>query len=160
MDGSEFGFDAVFTGTGLRNELVVVSAGEAAASRAAPLVTGLCRTLDQLGSKKPVTTVLIEDGADPEAVERISEFSRVLVVDSTAANNDEVRRTIAVLLPLQLPSNGIQASDPLHLALAELGSGATQEQKALIAAAEYGAGAVRQRLERLLADALRPGPEA
>ncbi|MDQ1551369.1 MAG: hypothetical protein QOD50_791, partial [Actinomycetota bacterium] len=109
--GSSLDFDAAVKGTGASHDLVVLATSNTPASHLVRLLSALSRTLDQVDSRRPVSLVLLGSGVDAQAMISLEQHSRVLTIDSAAPDPDEIRRAIAVLLPLNLP-NGQSAGRP------------------------------------------------
>ncbi len=60
------------------------------------------RSLDALGSRRTLTLVLVGKRIDADVAEDLSEICRLLMVSATA-DDTQLRDSLAVLLPLELP---------------------------------------------------------
>ena len=154
VDGTAFDFDAAVVGTDVSHDLVVVSGPSARPQRLVQLVTGLSRTLDRLQSRRPVSLVLVGTPMERSAMAELENHARVLVIEGNAPTSEEVQRAIAVLLPLSLTSSIAAAVDPLEELTATLGSGTTDEHRALVDSARHGSVGVREELRRYIDDAV------
>ena len=148
--GSAFDFDAVVKGTGVSNDLVIVAMSPTEPRRLVRLVSGLTRTLDQVASRRPVTLVLLGKPLDVSTLTELERHARVLSIGNADPGLDEVRRAVAVLLPLTLPSTTNRGSDPLTEVANELGPSLSNEHQAFIEAAKVGPDAVQESLRRYI----------
>jgi len=146
--GSKFDFDAAASGTGTSHDLVVVADVGQNAGRLTRLISGLNRTLDQAQSRRPVSLVLIGAGQHGHLATELGRHARVLTLDSTEPNEDEIRRAISVLLPLKLPSASALSGNPLEEVASKLGASLTAEHQQFIDAAQLG----RAEVEMALSD--------
>lgn len=156
VGGSAFDFDAALRGTGLSHDLVVIASAETSSRRLLRLLSGLGRVLDQLGSRRPVTLVLVGQSSEASLVADLEQHARVLAVDGQSPL-EQVRRALAVLLPLTLPASSASSSDPLATLAAVLGPTATAEHEALVRAAGDGPDAVREALRQYIDAAVTSG---
>ena len=147
--GAEFDFEAAARGTGTSHDLVLVATDQVRTRRLKRLVAGLARSLDIVSSRRPVSLVFLGAIAVSERVE-LERYVRVLCVGSSSPSLLEIKKAIAVLLPLKLPTADlVHGSDPVNEMIINLGrSKATSEHIALIRAADDGADAVREKLRR------------
>lgn len=144
--GTSFEFDAAARGTEVSHDLVVVAASEMAPRRLVQLLSGLARTLDRVASRRPVTLVLVGEAMGPSTTSALERHARVLRIESDDPEPEEVRRAVAVLMPLALPTAGRQGRDPLGEATEVLGPALTVEHELLLDAARVGPDAVRSTL--------------
>lgn len=151
--GSTFDFDAAASGTGVSHDLVVVATGDARPRRLAQMLSALSRTLDQVNSKRPVTLVMSSATPDASSVADLERHARVLRIASDDPEPEEVRRAVAVLMPLVLPAATSRGSDPLSEVAKLIGPSASKEHQALIDSAKSGPDAVRDALRRYIDEA-------
>lgn len=146
--GSTFDFDAAARGTGVSHDLVVVATSPTAPRRLVRLLSGLSRTLDQVESRRPVSLVLVGEPLNASDIADLEEYARVLTIESADPDLEQVRRAVAILTPLALPSAGSRGRDPLAEVATVLGSSVSPEHQALIEAARVGPEEVRDSLRR------------
>jgi hypothetical protein len=99
----QFKFAAGFVGTGVSPDLIVVIDTVAESElRVQQQAEALARTLDSLGSRRPLTLVIAGPRFSDGVAQAVSRIGRVLYADDAS---DEVRLSdsLAVLLPLSLP---------------------------------------------------------
>lgn len=154
VGGSTFDFDAAAKGTGVSHDLVVVASSETPPRRLVRLLSGLSRTLDQVESRRPVSVVLLGERLDAPTIGDMERHARVLTVESPDPDAEDVRRAIAVLMPLVVPSATSHPKDPLSEVAEILGASATGEHEALIDAAKVGPREVRESLRRYINGAI------
>ena len=148
--GSSFDFDAAVRGTGVSHDLVVLATSSTTARHLARLLSGLSRTLDQIESKRPVSLVLLGETVDARTMTSLEQHSRVLTIDSDSPNPDEIRRAVAVLLPLTLPTEQSAGRPPLTVVEEKLGGAVSDEHQKFIDAAKVGPDEVRDWLRRYI----------
>jgi hypothetical protein len=78
----------------------------------------------------------------------LERHARILAIESGQPEPDEVRRAIAVLLPLELPTGSSQGRDPLTEVAEMLGSAMSDEHRAFLEAARVGPDEVRETLRQ------------
>lgn len=154
--GTTFDFDAAVTGIGVSNDLVVVSAQEIDSRRLVRLLSGLSRSLDRSGSRRPVSLVLLGTPSDQSVIAELENHARVMVIDCGEPTEEVIRASIAVLLPLDLPGAQKVSVDPLEELVTSLASEMTPEHGSLIDAARIGTDAVREAFRDYIDDAV-PG---
>lgn len=157
--GSTFDFDAAARGTGVSHDLVVVATSPTDPRRLVRLLSGLSRTLDQAKSRRPVSLVLLGDPLHASAIADLEQYARVLTLETSDPDQDQVHRAIAVLTPLRLPSADSRGRDPLAEVAAAIGSSLSEEHQALIEAARIGPNEVRETLRRYIDDAVGASTE-
>jgi len=155
--GSTFDFDAAARGTGVSHDLVVVATSSKAHRRLVRLLSALSRTLDHVGSRRPVSLVLLGGPPDGSVTADLERHARVLAIESGDPEPDQVRLAVAVLMPLALPSATTRGKDPLTEVAEILGSSLSKEHRALLEAAKVGPDEVRETLRRYV-DAAANGP--
>lgn len=148
--GSSFDFDAAMKGTGASHDLVVLATASTPARHLVRLLSALSRTLDQVESRRPVSLVLLGDAVDAPTITSLEQHARVLTVDIGAPDPSEIRRAIAVLLPLELPTGQSAGRPPLAVVAEKLGDAASDEHMKFIEAAQVGPEAVRDWLRRYI----------
>lgn len=148
--GTTFDFDAAVKGTGVSHDLVIVATSATTPRRLAQLLSGLSRTLDQVQSRRPVSLVLLGQHSTAATMADLERHARVMTIDSESPNDDEVRRAVAVLLPLSLPSTTRQGREPLDEVAATLGVRLSDEHQSLINKAKVGPEAVREALRNYI----------
>jgi hypothetical protein len=148
--GSSFDFDAAVKGTGVSHDLVILATSNTSQLRLVRLLSGLSRTLDQIESRRPVTLVLLGETADLRTMASLERNSRVLTIESDAPHRDQIRRAIAVLLPLTLPTEQSPGRPPLTVVAEKLGGALSDEHQKFIDAAQVGSDEVRDWLRRYI----------
>jgi hypothetical protein len=156
--GSTFDFDAAVKGTGVSHDLVVVATSTTAPRRLVRLLSGLSRTLDQVESRRPISLVLLGELFDAPTMADLERYARVLTIESDAPAPDQVRRAVAVLMPLTLPTEQSQGKAPLTEVAENLGRTLSSEHQVLIDAARIGPEEVRESLRRYLDAAAQGEP--
>ncbi len=157
--GTALDFEAAVTGTGPSHDLVIVAPSPHHTSRLVRLMSALSRTLDQFGSTRPVSLVLVGEEIDQRMLTELERHARVLSVGSLAPSPEDVRQAVAVLLPLSLPSATERGTDPLAEVRRSLGQTLSAEHQLLIEAARIGPEAVRNALREYIDAALREEDE-
>lgn len=150
--GAEFDFETAFVGTGVSHDLVVLATSATSVQRLTRLMASLSRALDQLSSKRPIT--LVVHGESPSLLERdeLERHGRLLLVGEEFSEAD-VKRAIAVLMPLVLPSTQSGGKDPMVEVRKALSSNANSaEHLALVEAAPGGVETVRNALREFIDD--------
>jgi len=149
-----FEFAALLLGSDHANDLIVVIDtlvdGEA---RIRQKVEGLSRALDLVSSRRPLTVVLVGPPPRPTIVEALARVSRVLSVGTPTGDNADrfLSDTLAVLLPLGLPSASDSVVDPLNEVRRQLPTDIDQDDLApMFAAAPSGTDAVKEAFRVLL----------
>lgn len=147
---SAFDFDAAVMGTGVSHDLVVVATVDSSPRRLGRLLSSLSRTLDQVGSRRPVSLILLGEPLDGFDVADLGRHARVITIESPNPAVDDVRRAVAVLMPLALPSATTRGKDPLVQVAEVLGASLSEEQQAFLDAARVGPDEVRNTLRRYI----------
>lgn len=103
IGGIEFEFPALFVGTGVSQDLiVVVDTAFEKEERILQKIGGLARVLDVLQSRRPLTTIVVGRRPGAAIIDGMSRVSRVLPV-GTASDPANLSNWLSVLLPLDLP---------------------------------------------------------
>lgn len=158
--GAEFDFEAAFVGTGVSHDLVVLATSKTSIQRLTLLMAALSRALDHLKSKRPLTLILLRD--TPSLLERdeLERHGRLLLVGDDKPSEADVKRAIAVLMPLVLPGTQSGGKDPVAEVRKALGSNATSpEHLFLVEAAPGGAETVRKSLKEYIDDVFDEDPD-
>lgn len=150
VGGTTFDFDAAAKGTGVSHDLVVIAGPRSSSKRLVQLLRGLSRMLDRAQSLRPVTIVLLDDEVEGSTRLELERCARVLTVTGADPTTDEIRRAVAVLLPLRLPTTATQGRDPLAEVESALGAYLTEEHRSLIDAGRRGPEVVRETLRAYL----------
>lgn len=146
--GSSFDFDAAVKGTGVSHDLVVLATAGTPARHLVRLLSALSRTLDQVESRRPVTLVLLSDTVDAPTMTSLEQHARVLTIDGDAPDPSQIRRAIAVLLPLELPTQQSAGRPPLTVVAEKIGDTVSGEHMKFLEAAQVGPDKVRDWLRR------------
>jgi hypothetical protein len=147
--GTEFDFEAAARGTHTSHDLVLIATDQVPSRRLQRLVAGLARSLDLAASRRPVSLVLLGGVSASDRIE-LERYARVLPIASTKPDVSEIRKAIAVLLPLKLPNADLaHGNDPVNEVMVALGLGkVSSEHIALIRAAADGPTVVREAFRR------------
>jgi hypothetical protein len=124
---------------------------------------GVCRALDMMSSRRPLTLVLVGPRPDSAALRALSRYARVLPVGEVA-DDATLQNWLAVLLPLRLPEPDEARGETASLQLLEK----TDDDpiaRDLVAWAREGEAAVAERLHALVdepfaSDGSEPGEGA
>jgi hypothetical protein len=115
--GLTFDFPAVFLGDDRSLDLILVAdMAFDDQKRLLQKVEGVARTLDVIRSKRALTLILAGPRPDGDVLESMARVCRVLPLN-TAISEDadaDMRNSLAVLLPLQVPRPTAAAGDPLQ----------------------------------------------
>jgi hypothetical protein len=149
-----FEFAALLLGSDRANDLIIVlDTLVDTEERIRQKVEGLSRALDLIGSRRPLTVVLVGPPPRPTVVEALARVSRVLTVGTPTGDNADrfLSDTLAVLLPLGLPDASEAVVDPLTEVRKQLSTDVDQDVLApLFAAAPSGTNAVKEALRLVL----------
>jgi hypothetical protein len=103
IGGIEFTFPALFVGTGVSQDLIViVDSAIEKEERILQKTEGLARVLDLLRSRRPLTTIVVGRRPGNAIIDGMSRVSRVLPV-GTASDPASLTNWLSALLPLDLP---------------------------------------------------------
>jgi hypothetical protein len=148
LAGISFSFPGAFLGQPPSNDLIlIIDTDQEAESRLNRRVQGLTRALDLIGSRKPLTAVILGERSTGEFVESLSYLCRVLPLNK--APTQEALNRLAILLPLELPQANGLVIEPLNELLLEL-EDFDGPLKALAQQAKNGSGFVREHLIHLI----------
>lgn len=144
IGGLEIDAPAAFIGSPPSPDLVVVGDTlEQTPPRLQQTVEGIGRALDMMGSRRPLTLVVVGPRPTSAALTALSRFARVLPVGD-AADETNLANWLAVLLPLPLP---VVSDDRAAAALDAVIEGTRDPIEAeFVALASMGAEAVADRL--------------
>jgi hypothetical protein len=153
-----FDFAAAFVGGDHAIDLVIViDTLVDSEDRIRQKITGLCRALDLVGSRRSVTVVIVGPSPSAATVDELGRVSRVLRVGdaATPANDEAIADALAVLLPLVLPHRADTSVDPILTLKAGLPDDepSVEELVAIVDAAARGADAVTETFAAMLAGA-------
>ena len=153
VGGIPFEFDAMLAGESSLNLVAVVDTVTEHEERVREQVEGLSRALDLVGSRRPLTVVLVGPPPGLLLTHALARVCRVLAVGTpTGANADEeLNDALAVLLPLEL---SIERDGPPEswagVREALLAAHPEADTAAVFEATELGADAVQEALRRIL----------
>ena len=136
--------DALIAGHGsLDLVLVGDNIGGEAPRRLMSAVEGAARALDLVGSRRPLTLVVVGPRPTAEEMRELVRYARVLPVGEAPTDNT-LRNWLAALMPLELPAVGeargdvdsaelvSEASDPLARALVQAAHDGKEEVSAVL----------------------------
>ncbi|MER8523545.1 hypothetical protein NKH56_30120 [Mesorhizobium sp. M1076] len=142
--GIPFAFSAAMVGTEHNADLVVIAdATETKDSKILSQIEGLARALDALSSLRPLTLVLSGIRPATKMLDSMAGVCRVLLAENASSEAD-IKRRLAILLPLKLPDlkapitdilGALQLSDnedPVTFRLLAAASIGTEEVKDLL----------------------------
>lgn len=159
VGGAVFDFDAAVAGTGVSHDLVVVGGQEANSAHLVQLLSGLNRSLDRFGSRRPVSLILVGARPEPETLADLEDNARIMIIEGELPEPADIRDAIAVLLPLRLPPTTREVADPLDELMTGLGRTASDEHQMIIDAARIGPDAVQEAFRKFLDDAMEDTSE-
>lgn len=148
--GAEFDFEAAAVGTGVSHDLVLIATTATHQQRLVRLMEGLSRALDHVGSRRPVTLILLGEAPPLSVQDELERTARLLLIRSDEPDEIQVKQAIAVLMPLSLPATEDSGKDPIAEVMQALGSSITEEHLALVQAAQGGADEVRSSLKQYI----------
>jgi len=153
-----FDFLAVLVGTGRSADLIaVLDTVEEQETDVQRKVEGLSRALDMVGSRRPLTAILVGPKLPDAILEALGRVSRILVVGTSLSDGagQSIEESLAVLLPLQLPDPSETAADSAGELIRNLPDDIDPiVLKAIMARSRSGAEGVKQVLRHLLAEPL------
>ncbi|RYB01882.1 hypothetical protein D3272_23555 [Lichenibacterium ramalinae] len=149
VGGIDFDFTAALLGGNHSTDLVlVVEMGTGLDKRARQKVEGVARALDVMGSRRPLTTVVVGSRPSAEDLSGMARVCRVLPVEHLLDEAD-LRNRLAVLLPLRLPD---PAADDVLAGGDAVPETHDEMSAALVAASLRGEAAVARLLHSLVAE--------
>lgn len=111
ISGLKFSFPAVFVGTGVSSDLiVVVDTAFEKEVRIIQQIEALVRSLDAVQSLRPLSIVVTGPRPTGRQLGALSRLCRVLLA-ADAADEEQLKNALAVLLPLKLPEGPPEAPD-------------------------------------------------
>ncbi|MBY5561078.1 hypothetical protein [Rhizobium leguminosarum] len=144
IGGLQIDAAAAFVGVSPRPDLIVVGDTlDQTPARLQQTVEGVGRALDMMGSRRPLTLVVVGPRPESSTLTRLSRHARVLPVGD-ASDRSNLENWLAVLLPLKLPELQESRADDAFDKLIQ-GSRDPLERE-LIELAHAGATAVSSRL--------------
>jgi hypothetical protein len=154
IGGLEIDAPAAFIGSPPSPDLVVVGDTiEQTPPRLQQTVEGIGRALDMMGSRRPLTLVVVGPRPTSAAITALSRFARVLPVGD-AADETNLANWLAVLLPLRLP---VMSDDRAAAALDAVIEGTRDPIEAeFVALASMGSEAVADRLAAYVDEPFEP----
>ena len=119
-------------------------------------VMALARGLDMIGSRRPMTLILVGPQPSELVVREIQRVCRVLLLGTpTGTDADQtIRDGLAVLMPLELNKATVVAGQPLETVRTALLDIDPQAREPYLQAAQRGSREVRTELRRQLAEML------
>jgi hypothetical protein len=155
IGGIEFVFPALFVGTRLSQDLiVVVDSTVEKEERILQKIEGLARVLDRLRSRRPLTTIVVGRRPSNEIMDAMFRVSRVLPV-GTASDTANLTDWLSVLLPLDLPDTK-EGGIPVSQMDREDETDRDPIAKMLLNSARISEEATRELLHKLLAEPFKP----
>ena len=156
----KFDVSAALVGTEQAADLVLVfDSATVSDERLVRSVEGVSRALDVVGSRRPLTAVLVGPSPTTPVLADLSKFCRVLPIGSAGNERSDqpIKDWLAALLPLTIPPTTALVENPL----ASLESAAVHDlvTSALLRAARSGNEAVAQEFLRQVDSALLSAPE-
>jgi hypothetical protein len=112
----KFEVGAALVGTGHAADLVLVfDSAMTKDDKLRRCVEGVSRALDVVGSRRPLTSILVGPSPSTSLLSDLSRSSRVLPIGlaGTAPNDQDMRDWLSALLPLEIPAAALIAESPL-----------------------------------------------
>lgn len=157
VGGIEFQFAAMLAGRASLDLVVVVDTAlgvEEDSLRAQ--VQGLARALDLVRSRRSLTVVFVGPHPSAALVQTLSGVARVLRTGSPGPEDDAaLRRAIAVLLPLEVPSGDEDAAQSWGALRRRIVEGLSPEVERLVERSRSGSASVEAALRDFLAEPLK-----
>jgi len=155
-----FEFDALLVGSNRAHDLIVViDTLVEPEARIRQKVQGLSRALDLVGSRRPLTVILVGPSPPPGTIEALAKVSRVLTVD-VLSTPEALSDALGILLPLHLPDTTEAVMDPLGELRSRIPpTPETQTLAVVYEAASNGPEAVSEALRAMLAEPLERASE-
>lgn len=150
-----FDFSAVLVGTERAFDIVVVSDTVMESNRRLrQRIEALARALDVSGSRRSLTIVTVGPKPNESTMESLSRVARILVVHATEETDTvSLRDSLAVLLPLNLPSATDDSGEPFADVMQWLTHEANRAQlRPIVAASGLGSEGVSEALANFLAE--------
>lgn len=156
IGSATFKFDAVLTADKTLNLVILQDTTVGSIERLRRELLAFGRSLDVLGSRRTLTLVLVGQRIDADVAESLSQVCRLLTVSATA-NDTHLRDSLAVLLPLELPTATDLQGDWSSEVRKRLPDDTTRIGATYLGAAEQGEAGVRHELRRRIDRALSDG---
>lgn len=112
--GATFKFDAAATGAKASHALVLVSKLNGSSDQPSRLLSRLALTLDRLRSKRPISLILIGERPERSELAKMERLARVLIVETNNPTAEQLRKAVAVLLPIENLEFADAPKDLLH----------------------------------------------
>ena len=105
---------ALLGGDRVLDLVIIVDTSRESHARIRQKLEGLSRALDVVQSRRPLTAILVGPKLSASLLQLISRVCRVLVVDDKSDSNidNQIQKSLAVLLPLSLPQPTSAMADP------------------------------------------------
>lgn len=156
IGSATFRFDAVLTADKTLNLVILQDTTVGSIKRLLRELLAFGRSLDVLGSRRTLTLVLVGKRIDADVADDFSEICRLLMVSGTA-DDTQLRDSLAVLLPLELPPTTDLQGDWSVEVRKRLSADTNRVAATYLAAAEQGEAGVRHELRRRIDSALSDG---
>lgn len=156
IGSATFRFDAVLTTDKTLNLVIIQDTKVGSIERLRRELLAFGRSLDVLGSRRTLTLVLLGQRIDADVAEGLSQICRLLMVSATA-DGTQLRDSLAILLPLELPKTFELQGDWSSEMRKRLPTNTNRVAAAYLAAAEQGEAGVRHELRRRIDRALSDG---
>ncbi|KQZ72688.1 hypothetical protein ASE06_09370 [Sphingopyxis sp. Root214] len=156
IGSATFKFDAVLTADKTLNLVILQDTTVGSIERLRRELLAFGRSLDVLGSRRTLTLVLVGQRIDADVAESLSQVCRLLTVSATS-DDAQLRDSLAVLLPLELPTTIELQGDWGSEVRKRLPANTTRVAATYLAAAEQGEAGVRHELRRRIDRALSDG---
>lgn len=153
IGSATFKFDAVLTADKSLNLVILQDTTIGSIERLRRELLAFGRSLDVLGSRRTLTLVLVGQRISADVAEGFSQVCRLLTVSATA-DDTQLRDSLAVLLPLELPMTTDLLGDWSSEVRKRLPVDASRVAATYLAAAEQGEAGVRYELRRRIDRAL------
>ena len=150
----QFTFTATLVGTKFSHDLVIVvdTIGSSDGKQYMRQLEALGRALDFAASRRSVTVILVGPDPGPDVTRRLARTCRVLSVGTPVGERveQELRDRLAVLLPLNIPSDGMEGIRPLDQLRERIEATARPAAESFIESAAVSPAAVRRTLRATL----------
>ena len=156
IGSATFRFDAVLTAERTLNLVILQETSDGSIKRLRRELLAFGRSLDVLGSRRTLTVVLVGKRIDADIADDLSEICRLLMVGATV-DDTQLRDSLAVLLPLELPPKTDLQGDWSVEVRKRLSDDTNRVAATYLAAAEKGEAGVRHELRRRIDGALSDG---
>lgn len=154
--GLKFELPAAFVGMPPSPDLIlIVDTAYEDERRILKKVEGIARAMDVVGSKRPLTVILVGPRPTSGTLEFMSRVCRILPIGIVIGkeSDEALRNWLAILMPLSLPEPSASIADPLAVIAMQLRD-LDPEVASLVDFAQQGADMVQARLHALISDPL------